>query len=733
MTTITPTEAHSIDAPADGRFPITEARKAARAADGGFPITEAPEAARATVVRKSWPVRLWRGPGADPRWARPALLGLLAGTAALYLVNLTSSGWANAFYSAAAQAGSVSWKAFFFGSSDAANAITVDKTPGAIWVMVISTRIFGANSFAVLLPEVLMGVATVGILHSTVKRVGGPLVGLAAGAILALTPVAALMFRFDNPDALMVLGLVAGAWAMTRAVADGRTKWLLWCGAFIGVAFMAKMLQAFLVLPGFGLAYLIAGPPRLVRRTWQLLAAAGAMLLVGGWWLLAVWLWPAADRPFIGGTQTNSVTELIMGYNGLGRLSGNEVGSVGWQDQSSAIKLFASQMGGQISWLLPAAVFALLAGLVLRGRQPRTDVIRGSLVLWGGWLLVTGATFSAMHGIIHPYYTVALAPAIAALVAIGGRQLWSRRESAAARGVIAGVIAGTAVWADVLLARTPSFLPWLGPVVLVLGLATAGLVVWLGLVEKLSAGPGRAAVAALAAVSLLAGPTAYTIDTISTSHTGALPSAGPATAGGFGGFGARLPAPFGGQSGAGGFAPPGSAATGAVTAGGGGGLGGGGLGAGGLGAGGLGAGGPGAGFGFGGPSGFAGGLLGAPNPSAELVATLRTGGGYTWAAAVVGSNNAAGYQLAVSLPVMAVGGFNGTDPAPTLARFEAMAKAGQIHYFIARTIGGGRPGTATTGSTASKEVATWVAANYTATTVGSVTIYDLSPVARPAS
>src|SRR6478735_5252268 len=133
---------------------------------------------------------------------RLALGGLLVGTALLYLWGLGASGWANSFYSAAAQAGSESWKAFFFGSSDAASSITVDKPPMALWAMALSVRVFGLSSWSILVPQAVMGVASVGLLHATVRRTTrSAAAGLIAGAVLALTPVAVLMFRFDNPDA----------------------------------------------------------------------------------------------------------------------------------------------------------------------------------------------------------------------------------------------------------------------------------------------------------------------------------------------------------------------------------------------------------------------------------------------------------------------------------------------------------------------------------------------------
>src|SRR5690606_17217925 len=192
-----------------------------------------------------------------------ALGGLLVATGVLYLWNLGASGWANAYYSAAVQAGSQNWTAMLFGSSDAANAITVDKPPAALWVMDLSARLFGFNPWSVLVPQALMGVAAVAVLYAAVRRASGPGAGLLAGAVLALTPVAALMFRFNNPDALLVLLLVAAAYCVLRALdADGAraTRWIALAGVALGFAFLAKLLQVFLVVPALVLVVLVAMP-----------------------------------------------------------------------------------------------------------------------------------------------------------------------------------------------------------------------------------------------------------------------------------------------------------------------------------------------------------------------------------------------------------------------------------------------------------------------------------------
>ncbi|HEU5270317.1 MAG TPA: glycosyltransferase family 39 protein, partial [Jatrophihabitans sp.] len=370
---------------------------------------------------------LLRGRTADPAWIRPALLALLLATGLLYLWDLGASGWANSFYSAAAQAGSVSWKAFFFGSSDSANSITVDKPPAALWVMALSVRLFGLHSWSILVPQALEGVGSVGLLYLAVRRTSGAVAGLIAGAVLAVTPVAALMFRFNNPDALLVLLLVAAAYCVVRAVEAGSARWLALAGVLIGFGFLTKMLQALLVVPAFALAYLIAAPGGLAGRIRQLLLAGLAMIGAAGWWIAIVSLIPARDRPYIGGSQHNSILELTLGYNGFGRLTGNETGSVGGGGPAGAgrwgttgwSRLFGTDMGSQISWLLPSALLLLVAGLWFTRKAIRTDGSRAALVLWGGWLLVTGLVFSYAKGIIHPYYTVALAPAIGGVIGIG--------------------------------------------------------------------------------------------------------------------------------------------------------------------------------------------------------------------------------------------------------------------------------------------------------------------------
>ena len=282
-------------------------------------------AVRAAGARR--PVATGAPPRPRARWERWATVGLLAATAVLYLWGLDRSGWANSFYAAAAQAGATSWKAFLYGASDAPASITVDKPPFSLWPMALSVRVFGLSPWSVLVPQALMGVATVAVVRASVRRVASAGAALLAGAVLAVTPVAVLMFRYDNPDAMLVLLLSLTAAAVLRGIEDGRTRWMLLAGALVGLAFLTKQLEAFLAVPAMGLAWLVAAPVDLRRRLRDGVLAIGATVLAGGWWVALVELVPASARPWIGGTSSNSFLQLTFGYNGVGRITGNTIGA----------------------------------------------------------------------------------------------------------------------------------------------------------------------------------------------------------------------------------------------------------------------------------------------------------------------------------------------------------------------------------------------------------------------
>ena len=813
-------------------------------------------------------------------WA--AFIALMAASFAVFFWNLTASGYANEFYSAAAQAGSQDWEAFFWGSLDAGNAITVDKPPASIWLMALSVRLLGLSSFAILLPQALMGVATTWLLHATVRRYWGNWAGVAAGAVFVTTPVAALMFRFNNPDALLVFLLVAASAAVLRALEkpasrEGgrrRTAWLALAGLLVGLAFLTKQLQAFLVLPGFALAMLAFSPARISRRLADAAVALGAMIVGAGWWVLAGVLVPSGSRPYFGGSQTDSFLELTFSYNGFGRLTGDETGSVvagggaapggagsGMWGETGLLRLLGSGFADQISWFALLAVVGILLGIVCARLFPKGDVRRRTrgafLAVFGAWLSVTWVVFSMMAGIFHQYYTVALAPAIAVLAAVCARGAWELRERMWTQVLVFSAAAASVVWAFALVRANGSFdaLAW-GILVCGLGACAAAfacrIVAWRrarssrdgrgahglhgahglrnpDLVRGTGAGrPSRrralrtcfAAACALAALAVFAGPVAWTWATVSTGHTGSIVSAGPASAmgagapggggqtgapdtggdgqgGGDGGdrggdgaqpsddgrtaqaqpddgqaqdsgstqdpavqapggqtggtqqqdaaaggqqqgaaAGARQPPASGGDDAAGRQASPGAYAGLPDGDGQGPGAGQGSGGAGGELAQDGGApnapgasdapgapGGQGGQTGQGGQGGAGAGIFGGQT-SSELVELMEeNASGYRWAAATTGSQNAAGYQLESGLAVMAIGGFNGSDPAPTLEQFKSYVEQGLVRYYIAS---GGMDGQQMGGSDAASQIEEWVSANFTAQSVGSATVYDLA-------
>ncbi len=635
---------------------------------------------------------LWQGlvrsRASAPAWEMPALLCLLALSALLYLWDLGREGMANAFYSAAVMSGSQSWKAFFFGSFDAASFVTVDKPPVALWVMELSARVFGFSSWSMLVPQALAGVAAVGLTSLTVRRHAGAVAGLIAALVLALTPVAALMFRYNQPDGILTLLLVASAYTTLRAVESGRIRWLVATGVLLGFAFNTKMLQGFLVLPAFALVYLVAAPPRLRVRILGLLGAGIALLVSAGWWPLVVMLIPAADRPYIDGSTNNSIWNLILGYNGLGRIFSSSAGGGGGSGFGGAAglgRLFNAENGGQVSWLLPLAGLALVVGLALRWRAVRTDLGRAGYLLWGGWALVTVGVFSFMTGIFHPYYSVALAPAVGALVGMGLVDLWRLRERSLTRWLLPAGLAVTGVWAFVLLGRTPDFQSWLRYAVLVVSLLSA-LVLLIPLSRRLAV---AAITAGLAAV--LAGPAAYTFDTVLTTQSGGTTSAGPAVsqAGGF-----QPPA------GGGGFQPPGGASAYPQPQAGS------------------------AGVPTGGTFGNRGQQVSASPALVKYLLAHR--GQATWIAAVEGSMNAGSLELTSGQPVMAMGGFLGSDPTPTLSQFQSLVAQGKIRYLLVQSDGGAVGGGARGGTVA--QVVSWAEAHGKAVTIAGVsgfTVYDL--------
>ncbi|WP_261989570.1 glycosyltransferase family 39 protein [Streptomyces sp. uw30] len=655
----------------------------------------------------------------------------------LYSWNLSGSNL-NSFYSAAVLSGTQSWKAWFFGSLDAGNFLTVDKPPFALMVMGLSCRVFGYGTWQMMLPMILVALATIWIVHASVKRVWGHGAATVAALVLALTPITVAINRDNNPDTLLVFLMAGGAALALRAVHNGRLLPLVGSAVCFGLAFNTKMLQGYIALPAVFAVYLYAAKPKLVKRIVNLVVAGVALVVSSFWWAAAVSLVPADDRPYIGGSTDGSAWDLIMGYNGLGRILGGEGnggggggGGGGFSGTAGLGRLFNDILGGQISWLIPFAALACVGGLVLRGRAPRTDLTRAALLLWGGWTALHYLTFAMAEGTMHPYYTTALAPGIAALCAGGGVMLLRAfRADKRWVWVLPAGLGITAVWAVVLLRRASGWNTWLWPAIaVVMALAIVGLLVFRsasGMRVRLLAASVAAAV-----VAAVAGPAAYAWSVPSGSGGGmggTNPTAGPSTGSGFGGGpgggggagrggfgGGQMPGGTqqGGQGGgqSGGFPGGQQQGGGQMMPGGtppGGNGGNGDTGTGGTAPGGT-------GTGTGGRPGRMGGGGGGMGggASSELIAYLKKHqDGAKWLLAVSSSQSAAQLILSSGKPVISMWGWSGSDKAMTLARLKELVKKGELHYI--QLGGGGMGGGPGGGNSVSTEVTQWVQKNGTA-------------------
>ncbi|WP_051222412.1 glycosyltransferase family 39 protein [Conexibacter woesei] len=642
-----------------------------------------------------------RRPAVLDRFGRvqAGLLAVLVLAALLCCWDLTRDGMSNTYYAAAVKSASESWKALFFGSLDPGSFITVDKPPLAIWMMGLSARVFGFSSFSMLLPDALCTIGAVALLHATVRRVTGSTpAALAAAALLAITPVTVAIARVNNPDALLILLLVASAYMVVRALESGRTKHLVWAGVFVGLAFMTKMLQGWMVVPALGATYLLAGLPALWTRVRQLAVAGVAMVVVSAAWPVAVTLWPGS-RPYIGGSTDGSIWDLILGYNGFGRLFGENGGGGGasFGGEPGLLRLFNTEVGGQIAWLLPLAAVGLVAALVLTRRAPRTDRLRAGAVLFGVWALVHVAIFSTAKGTFHPYYTSALAPAVAALGGIGLVLLGTRvaRSWVALGGAAVGVGA-TAALSVSLLDRTPDFHPWLR-----VAIPVAAVVAVLAAVALRLGAPRRVlAVAAVAAVVAVgAGPLSYSLASVGRSLNGNNVLAGPseASAGGFGGMGG------GAMRGGNGGPPSGGGTTGTRPS-----------------------------FSGGTPpsgaqqgAGGGGGMGGGGTLSTSVIKYLEAHqGSAKYLLAATGSQTTANIIISTGKAVVTIGGFSGSDPAPKVSQFVAMVRSGQVKYVLVGSGGGGGMG-----GSSSSDLTTWIKAHarqVSGVTVASGTLYAVS-------
>lgn len=595
---------------------------------------------------------------------------LLALTSLTYLWGLDRNGWANSYYSAAAMTGSQDWTAFFFSSSDPGNAISVDKPPLSLWVMSASVWAFGLNPWSILVPQALMGVASVYLLYRMVRTYVSAAAGLLAGAFLAVTPVATVMFRYNNPDALLTLLMIGVAFSALEAIRRSSFRWLILAGALTGAALLTKQLQIALILPAVAAAYLIFATAPVVKRLLHLLAALSTAGVMGGWWFFLVQMTPASNRPFVGGSRYNSAIELTLGYNGLDRLTGEDASrTISPAAANLAEKLdpgfqrfLQPQFSGQFGWFLPLAVAGLCLAIWQIKRRSGSKQYRALLTLCGVWFLCSATVLAFMSGIVHPYYSLTAVPPLSCLAAIGLIHMYRQRHRRIFRFALAGTLLATMVIGYVSASRSTADFPMGPQVALVLGSAAIAL----QLLPPPSEALRKISVGILVGM-LMIGPVVWSVNTVLSPHIGAGVVAGPSI------LSIRTDHPDRQQVG------------------------------------------PDV------PASFIAVMFGnLPEPT--VISRIRSAPATTtWAAAMVGSETAANYQLESARSVLPIGGFDGTDPFPTLEQFQSMVAEGKVASLVIQDL----PPLTQEGRGESAKIVEWVRTEFPAEQVSGAQFYNL--------
>lgn len=622
---------------------------------------------------REWKPRLvaevLRGPAENPAWERPALLALLSFTAVVYTWGLDRNGWANAYYSAAAMSGSLDWTAFLFGSSDPENAITVDKPPLSIWIMSLSVRIFGLSSWSILLPQSIMGILSVYLLYKIVQKRFDAATGLLAGTFLAIIPVSTVIFRYNNPDALLTLLMIGIAFFTLESIDRGQLRWLLLAGVLTGAAFLTKQLQVMLILPSIGVAYLAFARSSMLKRILQLCGALAAAAVAGGWWLLVVQLTSPSERPFIGGSRKNSAVELTLGYNGLDRLTGEDANRTIVGDVSKATeelgagfqRFLLPEFSGQFGWFVPLAVAGVCVGVWCLWRRQGQPAVRALLLLCCVWFITAATVLAFMSGIVHPYYALTAVPPLCCLAAVALVHFLRGLDQGRIRILAAVTLTMSMIFVYVSAARSTADFPGLPGAMLALW----GVVIAAVLVRSPSPLVRKLTVVVLIGTLLLC-PVLWSLNTVLSPHEGAAVTAGPSILG-IRDDDRRRASPD---------LSPGIAAV----------------------------------------------VLG-DLPSPTLLDRLRqTPSSTTWVAAVVGSETAANYQLEAGRAVLPIGGFDGTDPYPTLEQFQILVSEGRVGSIVIQNL----PPLTLEGRGESARIVEWVRGHFTPERVADVVYFELA-------
>ncbi|EFH89788.1 ArnT family glycosyltransferase [Ktedonobacter racemifer] len=652
-------------------------------------------------------------------WHRIALALIVVIAAFLNFFQQQQNGYGNQFYAAAVRSMLDSWHNFFFVAFDPAGFVTVDKPPLGLWIQTASAAIFGFSGFSIILPQSVAGILSVLVLYWLVRRKFGPVMGLLAALFLALTPISVAMNRDNNLDMLLVLFVLLATWAVSLAAETGRLRWLLLGALLIAFGFNVKTLEAYLVIPALGLLYLLTAPLSWRKRILHLVLATLIMLIVSFSWIVAVDMVPASQRPYVDSTSDNSELSLTLGYNGIQRLLGTSQAGGGSQPgttdsrstsvtpptstsqppfpgrlgngggtanglrggagngggtanifngggPASPLRFFNVDLGGQVSWLLPMAILGLLALLWQRRVSFPLDNRLQASVLWGVWLLTMG-TFFSIASFFHTYYMVIIAPAIAALAAIGLVTLWNDyRMRADWRGwILPLALLLTAGEQLYLLSSSNSWNTVLSPIVLILTILSAAVLVFARLRPTLIINSNswlRSAIVAGVAVLLIT-PAIWSFTTTLHPENTTLPTAGPSTMGGMMAFPGADGGSMSSKYRTGSFSSTDSKGR---------------------------AGGP--------PAGFGGmGMGGGAASDQKLIDYLTANQGTArYLLATIRSTSAESIIVQTNKPVMALGGYLGSDPILTQSQLTSLIKDGTVRYFLLQSPG--NPNTTTDAS-----------------------------------